>query len=134
LVCPGEGQIGIFGEVSMYFGAVETNGRGTVLVWLAGNLDFFDLGRKMLNDPNFAGQVVDYLDSIISESIDLHESEGEPDEMALPSAPNFDTDEEYVDALHKYGNAVASKRQHHSKNHNSTCFIVQVLQARSTGP
>jgi Helitron helicase-like domain at N-terminus len=126
LVCPGEGQIGIFGEVSTYFGAVETNGRGMLhlhcLVWLAGNLDFFGLRRKMLNDPSFAGQVVDYLDLIISESIDLHESEGKPDEMALPSTSNFDTDEEYVDALHKYGNAVASKRQRHSKNHNSTCF------------
>ena len=70
LVCPGEGQIGIFGEVSTYFGAVETNGRGMLhlhcLVWLAGNLDFFNLRRKMLNDPSFSSQVADYLDSIIS--------------------------------------------------------------------
>ena len=28
LVSPGEGEIGIFGEVSTYFGVVETNGRG----------------------------------------------------------------------------------------------------------
>ena len=28
LVSPGEGEIRIFGEVSTYFGVVETNGRG----------------------------------------------------------------------------------------------------------
>jgi len=76
----------------------------------------------MLNDPNFAGLVVDYLDSIISECINTYESEGKLDEVTLPLTSNFDTDEEYVDPLHKYGNAVASKPQHHSKNHNSTCF------------
>jgi hypothetical protein len=40
LICPREDNIGIFGEVSTYFGAVETNGRGMLhlhcLVWLAG--------------------------------------------------------------------------------------------------
>ena len=126
LVCPGEDQIGIFGEVSTYFGAVETNGRGMLhlhcLVWLAGNLDFFDLRQKMLNDPNFASQMVGYLDSIISECINPRESEGKPEGMTLPLTSNFDTDEEYVDALHEYGDAIASKRQHHSKKHNPTCF------------
>ena len=62
------------GEASTYFGAVETNGCGMLhlhcLVWLAGNLDFFDLKRKMLDDPEFAGQMIEYLDSIISERID----------------------------------------------------------------
>ena len=58
LICPGEGEIGIFGDVSTYFGAVETNGRGMLhlhcLIWVAGNLDFFNLREKMLNDPEFA--------------------------------------------------------------------------------
>jgi hypothetical protein len=89
----------LFGEVSTYFGAVETNGHGMLhlhcLVWLAGNPDFFDLRRKMLNDPKFTGQVVDYPDSIISECINPYESEGKPDEMTLPLTSNFDTDEEY---------------------------------------
>jgi len=35
------------------------------LVWLAGNLDFFDLRRKLLNDPEFAHKMIDYLESII---------------------------------------------------------------------
>ena len=28
LICPGEDEFGIFGDVSTYFGAVETNGCG----------------------------------------------------------------------------------------------------------
>jgi hypothetical protein len=92
------------------------------LVWLAGNLDSFDLRGKMLNDPDFARQMIEYPDSVISECIDPCESEEKPDEMSLPSTRDFDADQEYVDALHKYGNAVASKRQYHSKNHNPTCY------------
>ena len=74
LIKPAGGEIGILGEVSTYFGAVETNGRGMLhlhcLVWLAGNLDFFDLRSKMLDDPEFASQMIDYLDSVIFERID----------------------------------------------------------------
>jgi hypothetical protein len=59
LICPGEDKMGIFGEVSTYFGEVETNGGGMLhlhcLVWLAGNLDFFNLRKKMLEVPEFAG-------------------------------------------------------------------------------
>jgi hypothetical protein len=42
--------------------------------------------------------------------------------MSIPSTSDFESDREYVDELHGYGNAVASKRQIHSQNHNSTCF------------
>jgi|SRR5271155_2716320 len=66
--------------------------------------------------------MIHYLDSIISERIDPCESDDRPDQMSVPSAQDFETDQGYVDALHRYGNAVASKRQIHSENHNSTCF------------
>ena len=91
LICPGEGEFGIFGDVSTYFGAVETNGRGMLhlhcLIWVTGNLDFFNLREKMLNDPEFAHQMMDYLDSIISECIDPFESATDDgsDEMSLSS-------------------------------------------------
>src|SRR5271170_2755667 len=126
LISPGEGEMGIFGEVSTYFGVVETNGRGMLhlhcLVWLTGNLDFFNLREKMLNDPGFAHQMIDYLESTILERIDPCECDDRPDKISLPSTQDFNTDQEYVDALRSYGNAIASKRQMHSKNHNSTCF------------
>ena len=125
LVSPGEGEIGIFGEVSTYYGVVETNGRGMLhlhcLVWLAGNLDFFNLREKMLNNAEFASQMIDYLDSIISECIDACESENSPSPTSMPSQ-DFESDQDYVHALRRYGNEVASKRQIHSGNHNSTCF------------
>lgn len=74
LICPDNGEAGIFGPISTYFGVVETNGRGMLhlhcLVWLMGNLDFFNLREKLLHDPDFAFKMVQYLDSIISESID----------------------------------------------------------------
>jgi len=126
LIRPAGGETGILGEVSTYFGAVETNGRGMLhlhcLVWLAGNLDFFDLRSKMLNDPEFARQMVDYLDSVIAEHIDPCENDGRSSEMSIPATSDFQNVQEYVDSLHGYGNAVASKRQIHSPRHNSTCF------------
>jgi hypothetical protein len=134
LISPGEGEIGIFGEVSTYFGVVETNGRGMLhlhcLVWLVGNLNFFDLRGKMLNDPEFARQMIDYLESIISERIDAYESDDRPNPISVPSDQDFEIDQAYVDALRRYGNAVASKRQIHSENHNSTCFKYSKKGAR----
>jgi hypothetical protein len=53
---------------------------------MAGNLDFFDLRSKMLNDPEFAWQMVGYLDSVIAEHI---ENDGRPSEMLIPSARDF---------------------------------------------
>ena len=76
----------------------------------------------MLNDAEFASQIIDYLDSIISEYIDACESENSLSPMSVPSAQNFETDQDYVHTLQRYGNEVASKQQIHSGNHNSTCF------------
>ncbi len=126
LISPSEGAIGIFGDVSTYFSVVETNGRGMLylhcLVWLTGNVDFFDLREKMLNNPGFAQQMIEYLESIILEHIDACNSDDSPDPMSVPSTQNYETDEAYVNALRKYGNVVASKQQIHLENHNSTCF------------
>jgi Helitron helicase-like domain at N-terminus/PIF1-like helicase len=126
LIKPVDGEMGILGEVSTYFGVVETNGRGMLhlhaLIWLAGNIEFFDLRQKLLGDPDFAQRMTEYLDAIISECIATVEKDGVAEPASLPSTSQFDTDEAYVDALWTYGNAVASKRQLHSRNHNSTCF------------
>jgi Helitron helicase-like domain at N-terminus len=59
LICPPEGE-GIFGEVSTYFGVVESNGRGMLhmhsLIWLAGNLDFLNLGCRSPDCQNLLGR------------------------------------------------------------------------------
>ena len=43
---------------------------------------------------------------------------------------NFETDQAYIDALQRYSNTVASKRQMHSVNHNSTYFKYSKKGAR----
>jgi len=106
LICPSDGE-GIFGDVSN-FGVVESNGRGMLhmhsLIWLAGNLDFFDLKGKLLADSDFARRMIEYLDCVISESIEL--PDGGP-EISRPSTRDFEDDAAYENALRKYGNAVA---------------------------
>ena len=126
LINPRDGDMGILGDVSTYFGVVESNGRGMLhlhgFVWLTGNVDFLNLREKILDDPAFSREMIEYLDSIISECIDPCESEDGSDHMSRPSTQDFDCEEDYMNALRSYGNAVASKQQMHSKSHNSTCF------------
>ena len=62
----------------------------------------------MLNDAEFASQMIDYLDSIISECIDACESENSLSPTSMPSQ-DFESDQDYVHALRRYGNEVASK-------------------------
>ena len=52
----------------------------------------------------------------------FYENDGRSSEMSIPSTSDFQNVQEYVDSLHGYGNAVASKRQIHSPRHYSTCF------------
>src|SRR5436305_9555812 len=89
LISPGKSEIEIFGDISTYFETVETNGHGMLhlhcLIWVTENLDFFNLREKILNDLEFAHQMIDYLNSIISKYIDLFESATDDgsDEMSL---------------------------------------------------
>ena len=63
--------------------------------------------------------MIEYLDCVISESIELPDGGSE---ISRPPTRDFEDDAAYENALREYGNAVASKRQIHSKSHNSTCF------------
>ena len=128
LLATGTDRIGILGQVSNYFGVVETNGRGMLhlhaLIWLAGNLEFFTLRDRLQRDPIFAGNMIHYLNSIIKCSIDLAAENLEDERARLqpPSAKGSESDGEFLRQLHRDSNAVASKRQMHGKNHNRTCF------------
>ncbi|CEO59600.1 hypothetical protein PMG11_04272 [Penicillium brasilianum] len=70
-------DIGILGDVSNYFGVVETNGRGMLhlhaLVWLRGNLGFIELRNRILADGQFANRMISFLESVIMHS--LHDRE-----------------------------------------------------------
>jgi len=124
LICPENGEAGILGHVSTYFGVVETNGRGMLhlhcLIWLMGNLDFVNLRERLLHDSDFSLQMVEYLDSVIYECIDSTDIVTSND--SFPSTEDFACDDTYEKELQSYANAVAAKRQVHSEKHNSTCF------------
>jgi hypothetical protein len=121
-------QAGILGQISNYFGMVETNGRGMLhlhgLIWLLGNLEFPNLRERLQSDPDFADDMINYLNSIIKCSIDL--AIENLDELGArlqaPSANGPEGDKEFMHQLHCDSNAVASKRQMHSRKHNQTCF------------
>jgi hypothetical protein len=95
LIRPKDGDMGILGDVSTYFGVVESNGRGMLhlhgFVWLTGNLEFFNLREKVLEDPNFAKEMIEYLDTIISECIEPCDSDG-ADRMSRPSTRDFESE------------------------------------------
>ena len=128
LLAAGTNQPGIFGQVSNYFGVVETNGRGMLhlhsLVWLAGNLEFCNLRSRLQSDAVFAARMIHYLKSVIKCSVDLavENLENLRSQLQPPSARKPETDSAFVHQLNCDSNAVASKQQMHSKNHTRTCF------------
>jgi hypothetical protein len=74
LLASNTGHIGILGDVSNYYGVVETNGRGMLhlqaLVWVRGNVGFRTLRRRVLEDMTFAASMISYLDKIIIQGVD----------------------------------------------------------------
>jgi hypothetical protein len=67
------GEESVFGRVSQYYGAVETNERGTLhlhgLLWLQGNIHLSTLSRDIRGEEHaeYRNRVVDYVDSVFSE-------------------------------------------------------------------
>lgn len=123
--------LGILGNVSNHFGVVETNGRGMLhlhaLVWLQGNLGFSSLRERLRADPKFASRMIHYLESIISQSIDnTVPNESDSNHPSLPpSTRGTEPDDAFFAQLVDDSNAVARKKQLHSKHHLKTCFKYQ---------
>ena len=69
------------GDVSNYFGVVETNGRGMLhlhsMIWLSGNLEFFSLRDRLQSDPVFADKMIRYVSSIIKCTVDAFTGDGD---------------------------------------------------------
>jgi hypothetical protein len=128
LLAAGKDRTGILGDVSNYFGVVETNGRGMLhlhsLIWLSGNLEFFSLRDRLQCDPVFADRMIHYISSVIKCSVDAFT--GDVDNVSLrtqpPSARDPETDAVFGSRLLHDVNTVASRRQLHSESHNPTCF------------
>jgi len=128
LLAAGKDRSGILGEVSNYFGVVETNGRGMLhlhsLVWLAGNLEFFTLRDRLQGDPVFAANMIRYISTAIRCTVNAFT--GDHDHVPTPaltlSARDPESDSTFGTRLNRDANAIASKRQMHSDTHYPTCF------------
>ena len=110
LLAAGKDRTGILGDVSNYFGVVETNGRGMLhlhsMIWLSGNLEFFSLRDRLQSDPVFADKMIRYVSSIIKCTVDAFTGDGDGDSVALrPENPK-------PTPLSEAG----------SEAHNPTCF------------
>ncbi|KAJ5367173.1 hypothetical protein N7541_001114 [Penicillium brevicompactum] len=120
-------DMGILGDVSNYFGVVESNGRGMLhlhtLVWMRGNLGFNQLRDRILADSHFADRMIKFLESVIMHS--LHGPDSSPGETVSSTPPSptaRESDSEFVNKLFLDSNAIARTRQLHSKRHTATCF------------
>ncbi len=112
LLAAGSTEGGLLGPVSIYYGTVETNGRGMLhlhcLVWLRGVFHLAELRSRLQSDPQYAADIVKFIDSIIC--------------CSMADISLNETDEEFALKLYKDSNAIASKTQVHSFSHNATCF------------
>ncbi|PVH91575.1 hypothetical protein DM02DRAFT_576886, partial [Periconia macrospinosa] len=71
------GKDSVFGRISQYFGAVETNERGALhlhgLLWLQGNMYLNSLLTDVQREDQaaFRDRVMEYIDSVFTEDLDL---------------------------------------------------------------
>lgn len=67
------GKDSVFGRISQYFGAVETNERGALhvhgLLWLQGNMNLSSILKDVVEDDQVAYQeaIIQYVDSVFTE-------------------------------------------------------------------
>ncbi len=129
---------GLLEPVSTYYGIVETNGRRMLhlhsLVWLRGGFHLADLHSRLQSDPQYATDMLQFIDTInscsladklSSENIEQEVSAADmlsPVSRKAPSASLNETNVEFALALYRDSNAVVSKTQVHSSSHNATYF------------
>lgn len=121
-------KAGVLGDISNYFGVVESNGRGMLhlhaLVWVRGNLGFAQLRDRVLADDAFANRLICFLESVIMHSIQNPDLDS-PDTVisrAAPSTSAAESDAKFMEKIFHDSNNVARIKQLHSKHHTATCF------------
>lgn len=72
-------ESGLFGLMSTYFKIVETNRRDILhlyyLVWLIGMTNLFNFWQRICGNPYYLGQLLDFLDHIITANLPIHSSD-----------------------------------------------------------
>lgn len=67
------GKVGLFGEIGVYYGVVEAQGRGTLhihlIIWLKNGLSPLEIKQKIESDPLFSEQLLAWYDDIVSQNM-----------------------------------------------------------------
>lgn len=120
-------ELGVFGDVSNYFGVVESNGRDMLyfhtLVWMRRNLGFSKLREQIFSDCSFADRMIRFLETVIMHGLYILDDSCSINISEEPlSATTSISDSEFAERLFVDNNYIASTKQLHSKNHTETCF------------
>lgn len=129
-------ELGILGDVSNYYGVVESNGRGMLhhtLVWMRGNLGFSQLRERILTDRSFADRMIRFLETVIMQSLHVFDDDNSENTSRMPPSPTTSiSDSEFAEKLFVDSNSIACTKQLHSKNHTATCFKYRKRGSAST--
>ncbi|KAL8334052.1 hypothetical protein RB593_003629 [Gaeumannomyces tritici] len=121
------GEDSVFGRVSQYYGAVETNERGALhlhgLLWLQGNMQLSSLLSDVQVDDQAAyrERVVEYVDSVFTEDLDEEASAGVRAGRSVTSDVSslLDNTAQFAASFEEEANFCAGATQVHT--HSPTC-------------
>ncbi|PVH90314.1 hypothetical protein DM02DRAFT_496337, partial [Periconia macrospinosa] len=132
------GESSVFGRISQYFGAVETNERGALhlhgLLWLHGNMclssfleDVEDEGSRAYRD-----RILQYVDSVFTEDLDEEASYAVQAERTITSdiSSMLQNREQFSAAFDEEANFCAGATQVHT--HSPTCVKYSISRPAST--
>jgi len=133
------GQESIFGKVSHYYAAIETNERGALhlhgLMWWAGNLQLHTLGQDFAGPEGqeYRDKVTAFVDDIFSETLDENQGrEIRRTRKVTDEEPRLVNDMAYLDeAFDAEANFVAYCCQIHS--HSATCVKYSIKDIATVG-
>ncbi|KAL8284673.1 hypothetical protein RB600_009207, partial [Gaeumannomyces tritici] len=121
------GEDSVFGRISQYFGAVETNERGSLhlhgLLWLQGNIHLSSILGDVRGEQQAAyrEQVIQYVDSVFAEELDQEASAAVQAERSVTSDIShlLQNTQQFAAAFDDEANFCAGATQIHT--HSPTC-------------
>ncbi|KAG7001810.1 ATP-dependent DNA helicase PIF1 [Fusarium oxysporum f. sp. conglutinans] len=121
------GKESVFGRISRYFGAVETNERGSLhmhgLLWLHGNMHLTSILRDVEGEDKAAyrERIIQYVDSVFTEDLDQEASSAVQAERSVTSDISLllENRQQFAAAFDEEANFCAGATQIHT--HSPTC-------------
>ncbi|KAF1807872.1 hypothetical protein P152DRAFT_485905 [Eremomyces bilateralis CBS 781.70] len=117
----------VFGRINRYFGAVETNERGSLhvygLLWLQGNMQLSSISQDDNEEDReaYRERVAQYIDSVFTEDLDYEAFSAVRAERSVTSdiSPLLANREQFAAAFKEEANLCAGATQIHT--HSPTC-------------